>query len=116
MMKSQSYSKTTSLTIPQIREVVRNTFRNATIENIAVTGIDEPADIAVYIDAKPSFLGGRGLVDLRVRERGNHRDVVLTALGTTFSDNVAMSFAKDMSGLRELGTGKRMAQSLLKAM
>ncbi|MGN7187521.1 hypothetical protein [Microbacterium enclense] len=86
------------------------------IENIEVTGIDEPADIAVCIDATPTFLGGRGLVDLRVRERGNHRDVEITALGTTFTDNVAMSFAKDMSGLRELGTGKRMAQTLLQAM
>lgn len=102
LVKRESFGQRTAKTVPEIRAIVRGLFGNAHVESIELTDLDEAAEIAVYIDAKPSFLGGRGLVDLRVSDLGNVRHVEVVALGTTLMDNISMGMAQDVSGLREL--------------
>ncbi|MBH0023983.1 hypothetical protein [Salinibacterium sp. SWN248] len=114
-MKKYPFLHSTAKDVAQIREIVRTVFKNPVVENIELTALDEAADIAVYIDAKPALFGGRGIVDLRVADKGSHREVTVIALATTFADNVAMGFAKDMSGLREFGPSKKMARAIIDA-
>jgi hypothetical protein len=115
-LKKHPYTHRTRKTTTQIRGLIRGLFKNAVVADIELTALDEAAEIAVYIDARPGFIGGRGLVDLRVNDQGDYRQVEVVALATTFADNVAMGFAHDVSGIRELGTSKKMARAIIEAL
>ena len=111
-MKFESTHYRTSADVNSLRHALRTAIPKAEVWDAEITSLEERPEVGVLIQSRVALVGGFGLVKLLIHDRGDYRDVEVIAVATTVLEGMTAGMARDTSGLRSMGTSKRLAEKV----